>query len=382
MKGKVLILFLLILGCAEPFEPNSSTFIQAIVIDGLITDEFKEHEIILRKSSPIDTNQFIPLENADVKIVENGVANFVLTESSPGRYRTFPFQGSINATYQLQIITEEGLEISSEVVTLKPSPSIDELRAVFNILEPGGIRGIQILIDTRDQTNTNSFYRWEYTETYQIVAPYPKRFEWLGGTELESFDPGEFRFCWKTTGSSNVLIGSSLRFGNEISSFPIRFLEEGSPELAERYSIEAKQYSLTEDSFEFWKSIRDIGERQGSIYDKQPGLVIGNVTAANGDALVLGYFDASQVRTERIFVSPVQFYSEGLKIDRQFLDNCTGNLDTIPFTDLQSYLELFQDQRVIAGVLTFSGSGYLMAPLECTDCRFQGGDLVKPDFWP
>ena len=376
--NRYLCILFIIIGCREPFEPPPLEEQPAIVVDGIVTDEFKAHEVQITRSSPLDTVLEIPVREATVEILENGERVFTLTEFAPGQYRTFPFSGTVGSTYQL-LVEVEGQQFESTPVTLKPNPDIDDLDFRLETLEPSGERGLQILLSTTPAET--SFFRWEWTETYEIRSPYPRRYEWIDD-EFVEFDPLPVSVCWNTDSSRTVIIASTqqLEAGNT-SSFEVRFLNEDDPKLLELYSIEVKQFAMDEQAFDFWRTIRDIGERQGSIFDLQPGLVLGNMRPVGNTNVILGYFDATQVRSIRRFVGRSALARLGLRRNNEFRFGCTAQLDTIPGFELETYLRLNGEERNVVGFLEFAGSGWLTGPKECTDCRFQGTN-ERPSFWP
>lgn len=381
MKHWLIILTLAsVLSCREPFEPTEVQSLSTIVVDGLITNESKQHVITISKSSPIDSNQFIPVEGALVQLIENGSTTFVLSEFMPGMYRTFPFSGKVGSTYQL-VIEAGGGRYQSTLVTLKATPEISEIKGVFATQESGQ-RGIQVVLNTTDPSNSSNFFRWEWVETFEVRSPYPRRYEWLGGNELLEVDLVPATRCWQTDSSNQVLIASTSGLESAtVNSFEIRFIPESGQELVELYSIEVRQFALDQEAFSFWQVIREIGERQGSIFDLQPGLVTGNMSSIDGEGLILGYFDAAQVQTQRVFFQRGQFNADGLVRFSEFQANCTASLDTIPPVQLAEYMSLNGEEKNVIGFLQNTGFGWLIGPKECTDCRFQGSS-EKPDFWP
>ncbi|MEM9324477.1 MAG: DUF4249 domain-containing protein [Bacteroidota bacterium] len=378
MNRYLLILFVLV-ACQEPFEPPLLEGQAAIVVDGVVTDEFKAHEVTLSRSSPLDTVLEVPVSEASVQIVENDERVFTLSEFTPGRYRsTFPFSGTIGSSYQLRLEIE-GQQYESAPVILKANPAIDNVDFRLDTREPSGQRGLQVLLSTTPSEST--FFRWEWQETYEIRSPYPRRYEWVND-EFVEFDPFPVSVCWNADSSRTVIVASTQQLeAGSASSFEIRFLNEGDPKLLELYSIEIKQFAMDEQAFDFWRTIRDIGERQGSIFDLQPGLVLGNMRAVNNNNVILGYFDATQLRTVRSFVGRSTLARLGLSRNNEFRFGCTEQLDTIPRFEIETYLRLNGEERNVIGFLEFAGNGWLTGPKECTDCRFQGSN-ERPSFWP
>lgn len=378
----VLMISILItmVSCIEPFEPSFRDSQQTLVIDGLITDELKRHEVVVKYTSPLDSLTLLPVEKASVRVIVNDNTTLSLTEEAPGLYKTELFQGNINDSFKLSVIISEGVTFESASVLLKPTPPIDTVYGRFAIIPPLNERGLEVLVDVSDQSSASHFLRWEWEETFEINSPYPTRFEWLGGSNLRELDLDSSRFCWDSKSSNFVHIASTNSFSKaDISQFRLRFIREFETQIQSDYSIEVKQYSLTASGFEYWRTLRDIGERQGSIFDLQPGLVIGNIKATGSNNQVLGYFDAAQVRTKRIFLSPVDLTEFGLTLDQSFAMRCTDQIETVSAAELGNYMESFGETRNIIGQA--NDEVYLTGPKICTDCT-ERGTSTRPVFWP
>ena len=368
-------MILLTMGCRAPFEPPEVGLEQSIVVDGLITDELKRHVVTLRQSSPLNDTASIPLTGANMTLVESG-QRMAMSEDTPGRYVTPELRGRLGSTYQL-LINVAGRDYESDPVTLRATAPIDSLKTQVSERNSDGMRGLAILLNT-SSSEQESFFRWEWEETYEVWSPYPRRFEW-SGTELVEFDPIEVRTCWQSSKSSSILIESTLRLEEgTVVDLPIHFIEEGTPQLLERYSIEVKQYALDAQGFNFWQTLQELSENQGTIFDVQPGVVRGNIQPVDGRGTVLGYFDATQVQSQRIFLDRVTMTGLGLVRNREFAMRCEDNLVIIPPPEINDYFMQFGETMNLVGFLNGAG---LAGPKPCTDCRFQGTD-VKPPFWP
>ena len=190
--------------------------------------------------------------------------------------------------------------------------------------------------------------------------------------------------CFASDTSKNVLVGASNLESGRIIRFPIQRFDSRTQKMANRYSIEVRQYSINEESFRFWESIRSSSEEQGSLFDQQPGNVLGNIrSVADENEKVLGNFDVSQVTVSRLFFNPGDFAQQGYRVFSNTIVDC----DSIaPKTTPQSGILVFMEQFALDYDIWFIGSGFAGPPdvnykiKECTDCRLYG-TTVKPDFW-
>jgi Domain of unknown function (DUF4249) len=379
IKTTFLFLFLLT-NCVEPFPLTSIDYNELMVVEGLITDESKQHKVTLSRTSKLNELVFIPEKGATVKLQVNNGFIIPLTETSPGIYFTPQYAGTIGTAYKLLITTSDNKEYISKEVLLKPTPAIEKVYAKYPVINSSGEKGVQIYLDTEDQTNQTRFYRWEYEETYEIKTPYPSKFVWLGGNNI-TFRVQAVDNCWASDTSSNVIISTTKAFVNDrVTSLPLKFISSESPELVIKYSLLVKQYALTEEAYLFWKQLKNVNETQGSLFDIQPGEVNGNIFSIDNKAKVLGYFDAASASTKRSFFTAKDFEASGYT-PPQFLQSC---LETAPIEisieQLGATMEIYQKSLAIYEALGAGPSSVLLLRIVCCDCTSKGTN-VKPAFW-
>jgi len=373
------LLLLLLTNCVEPFPLTSIDYDDLLVVEGLITDESKQHIVTLSRTSKLNDLIFIPEQGAEVKLQVNKGFFIPLTETSPGVYQTSQYAGSIGATYRLLLKTHDNKEYTSKEVLLKPTPPIGKVYAKYPVINSGE-KGVQIYLDTEDPANQTHFYRWTYEETYEIKTPYPSKFVWLGGNNI-TYRVQAVDNCWASDTSSNVIISTTKGLVNDrVTALPVRFISSTAPELVIKYSLLVKQYALTEEAYLFWKQMKNVNETQGSLFDIQPGEVSGNVFSISGNEKVLGYFDAASASLNRSFFVPKDFEASGYT-PPQILQSC---LETdpveIPIEKLGATMEVYQKSLAIYDALGAGPSSVLLLRISCCDCTSKG-TTVRPTFW-
>lgn len=141
-------------------------------------------------------------------------------------------------------------------------------------------------------------------------------------------------------------------------------------QLTIRYSLQAKQHTISKNAFNFWSAIEKQNSEQGSLFSHQPYQIRGNIININDkEEPVLGYFLVSSVDSARIFVDrpDVPFYYSECSINK-------GNYlaySEIGWTDpvhYPVYVIVYAGNRAVPGQ-------------DCADCRKRGGSIVKPEFW-
>lgn len=375
------LLSLLFGRCIEPFDPPVSDFQDLLVIEGTITNSAEPQQVLISRSIPIDTNQFIPENGADVKIIDDMGGEYQLLPTGEGIYQTpVDFQGIVGHTYQLFVTTGSGEIIQSDPITMSSVPKIDSISwEVTSKLNDDGnwIDGIQIYINTHDPNNETWNYRWQWEETWEFNTKYHSLYKWASNGDVEERSENIYT-CWSTYNSQNILIGSSGKLTTDIiSKQPIHYVSSsGSNRLSKKYSILVKQYALSEAAWLFWQQMGKMNQDLGSLFAPQATAVKGNLkNITNPENPVIGYFDASAVDEMRLFITNKELGD--MRVYTGY-HNCT--FDTLLLAQIQDfpYKNYFNPLDLVY-VMVFP-LGYSLSSVECSDCRLHGVN-IKPDFW-
>ena len=388
----IILIFLLIMqgGCIEPFDTTETGIDGLLVVDGLITDQPGPYRIILSRSAALNDSSFEKVSNALVYVEEENGIREELTEHDPGVYLSSEngIKGQSGRRYQLTIELSEGSRYVSDWITLKHSPPIDSLYYLFEekAIDDNFETGFQIYVDTEDPTGNIRYYRYEWVETWKYFALFPAFFNYIGGESgIETEPSGASRFCWQTETNNVVSVASTLDNNTtKISQHPTAFASTASNQLALRYSVLVRQFALDEQEFDFWKGLEETNSDNGSIFDRQPQVVEGNIkNVGNPDEPVLGYFSASTIAEKRIYIDRSDL-PEGVSPDRSLLFDCLNELDSIP-RDENFQSNVFRQISLGKVFFDFYGdfgiAGAVLTTPECSDCTLQGGVVTPPDFW-
>jgi hypothetical protein len=341
-----------------------------------VTTDLARHQVRISTTSYVNQREFHAEEGAKVSITDDKGNSFPLEETSPGTYHTIRFAGVVGNSYQLSVTRANGKRYTSDPVLMRSTPAIDDVYGVYQSDRPVKDRGIQIYVNSKDPLEKARYFRWEYVETYVIKSPFPSFYEWLGGNDWTTRTV-PVGVCFSTDSSSNVLIKSSTGFSDgKVFAFPLRFIDADSYMLRSKYSILVRQYSLNEQSYNYWRMIRDVNETQGTIFDRQPGTVVGNIRADDPEESVLGYFDASAVYEKRVFLTPQQFEAAGYR-PPGYQSSCREKeiIYAAP-AQLGSYMAQYPDYLIWDAV----GGVFELLPKACCACTDVGSNVV-PSFW-
>jgi hypothetical protein len=175
---------------------------------------------------------------------------------------------------------------------------------------------------------------------------------------------------------------------------PLYFIASDiSDRLSIGYSILVKQYSISQNEYEFWNNLKQVNETGGDIFAKQQYAVISNIhNSKNPNERVLGFFQVSAVSLKRknilyrdVALMGLPFYSYSCKT-WQFSPADFSRPQSPPKTwdDVYWYLSIVSDYTFVQPVYSGLGNTDLVelefSRPECANCELFGSSL-KPDFW-
>ncbi|UOG75327.1 DUF4249 domain-containing protein [Hymenobacter tibetensis] len=379
-------LALLMPGCIDPYMPEAiSTTTNFLVVDGFINSDGIT-TINLSRTYDISSSATPPkVTRATVYIEEDGGVRYNLRESSPGIYTSPNLRLNAAKNHRLHILTSDSKDYASEYTAVKTTPPIDNItwRAVDT--------GLNIYVNTHDDTNKTQYYRWEFEETWEIATPYSPFIEYRNG-QIQSITTPYPRLCWSNAKSADIKISNTTRLTKDvISDFLLRSFPTTSELFNRRYSILVKQYAQTAEEYMYWDLLRKNTEQIGTLFDPLPAQLTGNIRCLNDQAeLALGYVGVHSVQEKRIFIARPELpstwrvqngYESCVPPDTVFIAGPEIRLP--PAQILQNafsgptYLPIAEVYNPISGNLV----GYTAKSRDCIDCRTRGS-AIKPSFWP
>lgn len=382
-RNILLLLFTAIMlnSCIKVYDPNiEESDTRKLVVSGVLTDLNGDQKFTISMSSSINDPQEVPLPGCAVTISDDKGHLFPLADSSNGNY-----YGKINVSYltpgssfKIEIITPGGDKIISDYDQFSSCPDVDSVYYTRKNLPTSNpdefTEGIQFYVDLNGETTDSRYYRWEAIETYEYHSDYPIEWYYDGVRVKHTFPPDYSKdTCWATLMIRNVYTKTTENLAeNKYRQFPMNFVDNTTSRLLYGYSLQVKQYSLSETAYKYWKQLQANSAEEGGLYERQPMASQGNLhNLTHPDKEVLGYFGVSSVKSKRIFVRKV----ENLKI--KFLSFCIPKpMSKWGFADyvhLPKPLYLFGD---------YKGYQMILMNVECVDCTSMWGKNVKPDFWP
>lgn len=386
---------IIIIGCTEPFEPQTSeAFESTLVVEATITNEMKHQRVFMTRTFTFEQENPLPESNANVRVVGGGVT-FTFSETSPGIYESpHAFAAQANTIYQLLITTQSDRTYSSTEIVLTGATQIEELRAE-RIINDDGEDGIAILVNSLDPTGSSVNYRYEFEETFKIIAPLWTQEDLTEAPLNEATQPCDVKVvpdarseevCYTTEISNEIILANTSKLVEDrVSNFMVRFINRNNYIISHRYSILVRQFVQSNEAFTFYETLNDLSRNESLFSETQPGFLAGNVSSTdNANEKVLGYFEVSSVSERRIFFDYEDFYlGEDLP---PYVSPCTQNAPVIsrgspPVCVLSALVNENSVRYIDVNMRPGPMEGpFLVVPRVCGDCTAIGSPEA-PEFW-
>ncbi|WP_051947462.1 DUF4249 domain-containing protein [Muricauda sp. MAR_2010_75] len=380
----------LINSCIEPFDVSYVNFESALVIDAVLTNDMKQQRIVLTRTYEFEEEGPSAESNANVTVMDSNGNTYTFSDSENGVYFSDQaFAAELGVEYQLSITTQDGRAYGSEPVQLTTgTTTIDQITAE-RITNDFGEDGMAIFVDSYDPTGNSVNYRYEYEETYRVVAPDWNFLTLIGDPQggcgvLEAVNEDYKEVCYPTAFSNRIILTNTKDLAEDrVNQFRVRFIDRNNYIISYRYSILVRQYVESNEAYTFYRTLGEISTTENLFSQLQTGFLQGNVfSRENRDEQVLGYFDVSAVDEKRIFFNYSDFYpDEPLP---PYVQNCSPSAPVIANPGgcvlrpiLESGTAAFVGHNAPPGA---NEGPYFIAPRICGDCSVLGTAEV-PEFW-
>lgn len=369
-------------GCTEVYPLVTNTYEEAIVVEATLTNELKTQQIKITKTARFEDKGIQTETGASVVVKDNQNNQYIFEENSGVYVSQSAFQILPDRKYTLEIKTKDGkiYESSPEVL-----PTVNPIQSVVPAIATNkdGETGIEITVNSYDPNRTSKYYRYEYEETYKIVAPRWSSLKTVvtGPQSVKNIanDPNT-RTCYSTKNSTDIILVNTNDQNEDRVTLPIRFIAEDNYIIGHRYTILVKQYVENLEAYTFHKIMRDVSSSASILSPKQPGVISGNIKCiSDPNAKVIGFFDVSSFSEQRIFFNYVDFFPTN---PVPYFDPCFD----IPF------LFCFYDDGCNGESMIFDleqnnityirnvGIDYTMVTAVCGDCTSFSSNIIPP-FW-
>lgn len=381
----LLLLFFIFNSCTEPYILETNSYEEALVVEATITNELKKQEITLTKTSRFEDKETKAESGADVFITDNAGNRYDFEEDSGKYISTVEFQAISGREYRLNINTLDGRTFESSIEKLT---NINPMQNVTATVEPkDSLRGVAIRVNSFDPNNQSKYYRYEYEETYKIVAP-----KWvdtkavLNKNGSLSFVPNrtDIRICYSTKKNTEILLENTNILNEDRVNFLVRFISDQNYIITTRYSILVKQYVESLAAYNYYKTLKKISDSGSILSPNQPGLLLGNIKAvSNPNSKVIGYFDVVSVSTERIYFNYKDLFPNepAPPYYTDCVEFCYAECQSTPCECTHSEPPGFPYDLELNKIAYFIQNGrYFWVNTPCADCTTFSSN-IKPPFW-
>ncbi len=428
----IVFCFIPLLGCVEPFDIEARDTTGILVVEATITDELKKHLVFLSRTSNLDnvnvdardtldvsrpivrtvTERINPEVGADVTLIDGDGTIVNFEEISEGVYQSEnPIALVSDQRYQLQISTANNETYESNFESIVGKSELRDVYAEFGVSE-NGEEGVFIYVDGTDAIGQSDYFRFNYEETYKIIAPN------FTGKELEIIreeqvfiEDGtilfpdmkvvtvedEERVCFNSDKSRTInLTNTNNQTGSDIERHMVRFLGKSNPIISHRYSILVEQYVMNSEAYNFYENLGSFAQSESVFSAVQPGFLEGNLRRKDiENGMVLGYFEVASLSRQRLFFDYVDFFPDQPLPPYFGNTNCTRTIAPAlgnPERDGPQPLGCPPPaliRRVKSNEISYFGENdepgecegpYLMTPSICADCTLLGSNVI-PEFW-
>ena len=318
MNRKFLGLWIFILlgfnSCVDQISfPLEKAAKERLIVSGLFTDLEGPHTVFLSQTTsqarePLFSGGFFtlndkprPVRNARVLLLSTSAGiGGQFQEVRPGEYELrgkFAQEDGMEFFLQIEIegkiyrseiqkmptvIGSDSLSFSLERARLKDNPDAAQIVIRTETTLPNQVGGYYL------RWMVDEAYFWDLTffpnpfntpppNCIVFDFPDPERITFVNGNLLNR--PG---------GKSNLVVAQRLVDQSFLS----------------RHYFNVQQLSITQESYEYWRKVREVVNNTGSVFDSPPAAVRGNVfNVEDSEEVVLGYFEVAKSKVKRIYTT-------------------------------------------------------------------------------
>jgi Domain of unknown function (DUF4249) len=359
--------------CIEKFTiPSSISSVRLLVIDGFLDIGQKTCSVTLSRSQSIDQpNQFVPELSARVLLESESGDSYEIIELGNGKYFKQVSLVSENLRYRIKIVSSDNKIYQSDYVFPQVTPPID------NLIWRQDDQSLKINLFAKGELKSSQYFEWTYEETWQYESAYFSLYDYNYQTKTVDKRKDDVFTCWKSKYSSEILtLSTSDLSQNVVADYTLVTIPKSSSKILKKYSILAKQKSITKDRYDYLEQLKRNSENLGTPFDPLPSQVTGNFRCvSNQDEYVIGWFFSSSIQEKRLFVDQFE-----LPISLRAFANYDSCKTFILFNE---QVPFYKGNDLIIGIYGQGDVdlGYVIGKNTCVDCRLSGGTIVRPSFW-
>lgn len=374
--------------CTDPYKMKTDTFEDALVVEATITNAFQKQTVKLSRTYAFEDFPTFE-ENADVTITDSDGNEYPFVQTNNAYVSVNEFRALPGKQYQLTIITSDGKRYASTKEILPADSPLEDVTASVQTID--NVTGVEIRAKSNDASGSSQYYRFEYEETYKVIAP-----KWITTkayfsgpnpvTPILTMLPRveEARTCYSTDKSSQILLLNANETAEGRVDFPVRFISNQNYIMSHRYSILVRQYVQNQHAYNYYNTLKKLSGSGNILSPNQPGYLAGNIkSVSNPNEKVIGFFDVSTVSSKRIFFNYADLFPgqplPPYKVNCNELEQNYCFVPSNPSCNGPSVVGYINSNIMV--IYKFEEAPiYTLVPAPCGDCTTFSSNVI-PAFW-
>jgi hypothetical protein len=321
-----LILIVLTTACVDRISfdtGNAGVF--PIVVEGYISNQPGPYEVRVNKAFDIESKLSIktPIQVKKLEMSDNVGNVEQLSRITDGVYRTGinGIQGVVGRAYKIKVEFLDGRVYETIADTMRDTGTVDQIdHEIVSYVNGKGIPeyGFEMYVDSQAGENADFRFMWRTAMTYQVTtSPMDHKTACAGGQCADPLPcsghvidrgfvvkvaPCTCCECWVTMYDDVPIVSNNDVAKNGIfkhvkaGRLPITGLT-----MAYKTHVEVRQYSLSQQAYDFWKAVKSQKEAAQSLFQPVSGKITGNFIQVSGKSgPIEGIFYATSISSNAV----------------------------------------------------------------------------------
>jgi hypothetical protein len=322
-----------------------------IVIDGYISDQPGPYTIKVSKVFDIESKLSVrtPISVKRLTISDDVGNEEDLMTVKEGEYQTNPngIRGVVGRTYTLRIELLDGRVYESKPDKMMATGTVDKVYFQYKAQttsDQSTEYGFDVLFDASAGSQENFYFMWKFSGTFKYDTnpelytiscgegrcprPLPCSSYTLGiDGQLQYLKPCECCSCWTSIlNPQPVISDNQVIDGGRFISVKGGYIPITEWTFMYKVHAEIQQFSLSPQSFAFWKAIRDQKKAIGSLFEPQSGKIPSYFNQISGvPAPMEGIFFATSIHSKAVDITRLDVPNQNVipPVTLPFANTCT-----------------------------------------------------------
>lgn len=234
--------------------------------------------------------------------------------------------------------------------------------------------------------NGSHHFRWSYEELWEYHSDLHASYYYDPQKRTVQYGDGDVYRCWQHDQSTTINIFSTEnQTEDRFEDLAIYRIPRDDRRLSVLYRITLTLEAISEDSYNFWRTLRENTDEQGSIFAPTPSEMASNLRCiSDPNYRVLGFVGTTGVTKAELYYDNEQEKFYKYPKGGYYFDPEESKEDN---TDAMNAHQYNRNRRIWYGVWeseipTPTPTHFIWVNAKCIDCRLSGGTTYKPADWP